>query len=66
MTNVDALTKLLTSPVKWDHNSACFLGLSGEGERTWLTNRFLVSCSLNISQLYGGHKSGHYLHACLG
>lgn len=31
MTNVDALMKSLTSSMKWDPNSACFLGLSGEG-----------------------------------
>lgn len=34
MTNVDAPAKLLTSSTKWGHNSACFLGLSGAGERT--------------------------------
>lgn len=40
MTNVNALTKLLTSSMKWDRNSACFLGLSGEGVSKGMAERF--------------------------
>lgn len=40
MTNVNALTKLLTSSMTWDCNSACFLGLSGEGVSKDMAERF--------------------------
>lgn len=51
MTNVDAPTKLLSSSVKWDHNRACFLGLSGEGERAWQTGSLAGALSTLVSSM---------------
>lgn len=63
MTKVGALTKSLTSSMKWDHNNACFLGLSGEGSGR---GRWLLGwCPANISKLCGDYESGLYLHASL-
>lgn len=49
--NVDALTEPLTSSMKWDHNSACFLGLSGEGVGTWLTGSETDALSTLVSSM---------------